>query len=131
MNYEGDDGVLPNEIYEKVLMDEFLRELAGLHEANQTMPTISGVELEERMREFAQLHDEYLVRIKNDTDGKETEFLEELWEKLGGLEEHIEELRTKYEKEFDQAQHVVFENGPIINEPHPGSFTHPGNFTVN
>lgn len=131
MTYEEDNGVLPREVYEKVLMDEFLRELAGLHEANSTTPTLSGVELEERMREFAQLHEEYNVRLKNDVGGKETEFIEELWEKLGGLEEYIGRLRIEYEKEFDQAQHVVYGNDPVINAPQPNSFTHPGNTTLN
>lgn len=131
MTNEGDSAVLPHEVYEKVLMDEFLRELAGLHEANSTTPTLSGIELEERMREFAQLHEEYAARTKNDTDGKETEFIEELWEKLGGLEEYIARLRIEYEKEFDQAQHVVCGNGTVINTPQPNSFTHPGNTTLN
>lgn len=130
MTYEG-DGLMPRELSKQFEKDEFLQEIVVLHEVNQVAPTIYGIELEQRMREYAALDDEYNVRAKNNTDGRETEFLEELARKLIKYEDYIERLRVQHDEERDRGGQGAPEKDSLINEPHPDSFAHPGNLTVN
>ncbi len=130
MSHEG-DGEISDELSQQLAREEFFHEIAELHKTNQTTPTICGIELEERMRDYASIRDEYNARIKNDVDGKETEFIEALEKKLERYSDYLENLQAAYEREFDVAQGVTENDGTPIHAPEPKSFTHPGNLTLN
>lgn len=118
------DGAPSPEEFEQDSRNEFFQQILALHDMNQTDPTFGGIRLEEALREYAALKDEYLARTKNNTDGKETEFIEELDGKLETLAESIESLQVEHAEELDV-------NDPSKSAPGPDSFTHPGNSTLN
>ena len=129
MNHEG-DGIIPEELFTEESRNEFLSNISRLHELNQVEPTIFGIELEERMRDYVSLNDEYRNRVKNNTDGRETEFIEDLGVKIMRLEEYIEMLQVKHNEEIEQTESDMA-NSSSSHVHDPKSLVHPGNLTIN